>query len=609
MADNINMRHLSIFLLYLVLVFSCTRSNNSETTKVQIALPSAASSSKSSSPILQSKNLKSGSVGIAALPVANVELGISADEETYTDILPSGVTTGSYPINCYLVAAEGPEVNMQNNYCGLKNSDLEIQKTYKFGTFVGLRKSGDSLTIEVPTGKDRVFHVFGIYALDENECKDLSNDPNKRMLSYPYHLGTSQPTNLEGRDVDVVISLSNPTESMRVDDCNLNAPVVQKELANFITMGTRSFPYNAATKPITAGHTCEPLSFSLISNRNTLNFGALSEDTLYQLTLTDLNTSAKAPRDVYDSYSECALDLNAKSEFTIKKDRVSTGVWVRLVASDNANTQFDAIARSSVAESLPVSLRLSNTPVADIALDTNLPRRVAPEVCYPFTVYSKRVQGTPANLTTNRDIAVRVKSVPDGTSVAALIYTSLSDCSTSSVSTTSEVTIGASTIESAGPTYIKFNKPSDIESAAIIQLRPNGGSDTIFDTDIPLKYVEKAASSPKITRLEIRGPTNVLTPNVNCFPIELSLIDQLGAPFVPASSGFYSIDSTATSSGLTFYNEPTCSINPFTSFSAYQANTLSKVIYVRIAPNAGLKAISIKADLVISATYIFRVKE
>ena len=600
MTDNISMRNLTFVILISSFVFSCTRSNDSATTNVQITLP-VASSSASSTNSLQVK--KSNSIFAEIITPTPVETEL--DGESYLDIEPSGVTTGTFPINCYLAAVEGPEATMSHNYCGSKDASLVIQPTYKFGTYVGLRQSGQTLTLEVPTGKDRIVHLFGFHAVSLEECKLLAEDPSKQMLSHPYHLGKSEPVNLEGRDIEVVVNLVNPAATNKVDDCVFTELPAVRDLATHVALNTQVFPFNITTKPSASGVTCEPLNFSLISNTSTYKAGVLTSDSSYELVMMNLANSARASRVVYETYVECAADLNSKSSFQIKKERTNATVWVRLVAGDNVNTKFEARSLSSVGvEALPVELYITNQPTTQFVLDTNLPRRIVPGVCYPFIVYTKLIFGSAASVITTREIAVSVRT-SDGASQNNIIYPN-SSCGGPGET---NVEIPGTNSESS-LRYIKFENPADINELSKIELRPNVGTNPIVDTDIPIKYKDQAAASPTVSRVQIRGPSVVGQNGTACVPIQFSLLDQVDAPIVPTTNGNYIIESSRTSTDLLFYSNADCATGQilFDDNAVYLANRLSTVIYVKVTASSGLRVISIKANGVVSGAMSFRIK-
>lgn len=185
------MTKIFIFTLSVVLLMGCDRLKLEDTTKIQIQLPSA--------------------------PLTSAKTDVSASTSNSSPE-PTGFT-GAYPVNCYMVAAAGPEEAMSKNKCFSRDNVNPSFANRPVGIFVGAVPASGVVSIDVPSGRDRSIYLVGFHAADMSYCRDFKafGFP-EGTLSHPYFLGEKTGLELKaGATVD--ISLNASFNANNVLDC------------------------------------------------------------------------------------------------------------------------------------------------------------------------------------------------------------------------------------------------------------------------------------------------------------------------------------------------------------------------------------------------------
>lgn len=181
-----DIEYMKNILIFTCLVFcfqfflqGCTRAANTDSAKIQIMLPPE-------SAILNSK----------------------------INELSNGVTepTTHDEINCYLVFVGGPEKDLTVNACRVgKNSERNSSAppsggAFNFGIWKGGVAAGREISMEIPSGTDRVINLVGIKLPSSESCRDFKSLgwPEKNSMSNAYLLGTAGRVNLRAGDVTQV---------------------------------------------------------------------------------------------------------------------------------------------------------------------------------------------------------------------------------------------------------------------------------------------------------------------------------------------------------------------------------------------------------------------
>lgn len=166
-----------IFLTSVALFFiSCTRAGNSENAKIQIKLPDLQTS-------------YSGKVGTLSEPSKLADL------------------------NCFIVFVGGPEQDLQRNTCPTLGSSANgiPSRNINFGLLFGGFAPSSEISLELPSGNDRVLHLVGIRVSAPEICRDFKafGFPGKNESSKPFIIGTVDRLQLEpAKTIEVPIKMA-----------------------------------------------------------------------------------------------------------------------------------------------------------------------------------------------------------------------------------------------------------------------------------------------------------------------------------------------------------------------------------------------------------------
>lgn len=160
----------NIFFLPIIffLIQGCTRAANTDSSRIQIQLPSEST--------LSSKAL--GSISVA-------------EPETLDQI------------NCYGVFVGGPDESLRRNVCTLgtksESPSLRSGGVVFFGDWMAAVPAGKKFEMEVPSGVDRVIHLVGFKTDSADDCNDfkINGVPSEDKMSSAYLLGSVGRLNLK----------------------------------------------------------------------------------------------------------------------------------------------------------------------------------------------------------------------------------------------------------------------------------------------------------------------------------------------------------------------------------------------------------------------------
>lgn len=484
LPNSIYMKNRILLMFSMVSVLGCDRLKVDEQTKIQIQLPQAQS-------VMASKN---SVTTFGGRPV------------------PSGFT-GSTPINCYLVAAGGPEESMQRNICGRKDS-AGVAGTFvqrKIGPWVGAAPAGTAIGIDVPSGKDRVIYVVGFHAISEAACRDFRANgfPLDSEISYPYLMAEKGGLELKpGETKDLPLEVSFKEEN-RFDGCdgpdfpNHDGDGGGSSAPTRLVVAKEWFPYNSF-----ATDSCQ--SFDLVLQDDQGRHSSFSVPT--QVTPVVTNTGTSSPLTLYSNYQDCQASMNAVSAITIPAFMDRTQVAFKtpysptnLSVSINTITAPSALSVSGP-NSFPVIMGSSNS------FDLEGPYSVLPDICYPFDFKIKQIAGGPAYNGSNLTVTV------SGT--GASIFTSLADCN-SNTSARSSLSLSTGIINL--PVFLRM---SSTATEASFNFTASGFTPGT-------RVIHKGYGTNTPVALEVRG-FNQMSGINSCAtqPHEVYLVNQYHTPVV-----------------------------------------------------------------------------
>jgi len=498
LPKRIYMKNRILLLISMVSVLGCDRLKVDEQTKIQIQLPQAQN-------VMMSKN---SLTTLAGRPV------------------PSGFT-GATPINCYLIAAGGPEESMQRNTCGRKDSAGSVGAftQRKIGPWVGAAPAGSAIGIDVPSGKDRVIYVVGFHATSAAACRDFRTNgfPLDSELSDPYLMAEKGALELKpGETKDLPLEVSFKEEN-RFDGCDGpdfpdhdgNGDGGGSSTPTRLVVAKEWFPYNTF-----ATDNCQ--SFDLIFRDEQGRHSSFSVPTQVTPSVADAGTST--PLTVYSNYQDCQASINSVSAITIPAFTDRTQVVFKTPASEtNINVAISSITAPTALTvtgpaSFPVIMGSNNT------FDLEGPYSVLPDICYPFDFKLKQILGGPGYNGSTLTAAL--------VGTGASIFTSLADC-TSNTSAQSSLTFGM--YSTSIPVYLRMSSAATDASFTFTSSGYTPGT----------RVIRKGHGTNTPVALEVRG-FNQMSGLNTCSgqPHEVYLVNQYHTPVVATTAVPVSLSAT-----------------------------------------------------------------
>ncbi len=486
-----------IFTVSIVLFAACDRPKINESTKIQIQLPEVPKISSS----------------VAAL-------GANAPD-------PSGFT-GATPINCYLIAAGGPEQNMSKNSCFSKGGINTSLVGKRVGFFVGAAPAGGTMSIDVPSGKERSIYVVGFYAPDIASCRDFKTYgfPNG-SLSDPFLLG--EQNNLELKPGET-LSLNIPVTYNSQNRIDCTGPDFPGSSGNVIptklSLNKDWFPYDA-----TVENSCQSVGVRLVNDQN--REGTMAVSVTIQATVN------ANPLLMYPDYQTCIASGATISSIVMPPNTYGLQIVFK---SPLATTPLLSLIATSSSLAPSAQMNLANAVATTKGINLDGPRSILPGLCYPYNVLLMSYSGAAISETTLTSMNYNAGS--------GFNFYSNGSCST----VLSTLNIPAFT--SSYPVFGKINVGSGISG---LNLTMTGYAASALNI-----YEGSGGSTP--TFLEVRGD-NMGPANGICYakPYRASLFNESRAAvtaaaalpfnFVNASVNFdFHSDSSCTSliSGSSF---------------------------------------------------------
>jgi hypothetical protein len=560
------MKKLILLLISYFTLSSCERAMKSDTTKLTLVVPASQTDVLSTQKFVKSLNL-----GL---------LSTETNENQYNEIFPTGFTTvsGTTPINCYLVTVTAPEDFMNINYCGVDRG-AGVERDLTFGTYVGLVRSNSEIVLNVPTGKNRKVMLFGFHVSDITECKDLRNNPQKNLMSFPYYVGSSERIDLDGSDKIVNVQLETPADSNRQDSCNIEAGSPFVSEATHTVYNDTLFPYNKLRIPNTVGFTCEELRFSFYNTPANFTVSSFLYEDRFVLQVGDGVSFTN--RVTYGNYNSCASDTSQLSEERVYPTKISKNVWARFTLSDSWINQvrFVSLNRTDITATVkPVSL--VSTPAASYSFDLlGLPTKLLNGQCYPFRVAIRNLFGELPTVIASSTLTIVPKFPSAGTAVG-MTY---SDPGCSSI--LPNITMGSNQSLSA-PVYIKLEVATPTQELGVLEVTKLTGDAGLLAYNVPFRVVHQATTTPVLSKIFLTGfssGNNIVLNGVDrCVPVAVIFQDQNGLPVLTTAADNIEFLPPPESdlSGVSLYGDQTCSSNLNTGSLSIGAGKVSYVFFL-----------------------------
>lgn len=489
------MKNHVLLIVALFAVVGCDRLKLDEQTKIQIQLPGSASS-------LSSK-VETSFVGLSPIP--------------------SGMT-GDLPINCYLIAASGPEPELRRNICQRKDG-TNVFAPRHVGPWVGAAPAGTAIAIDVPSGKDRVIFVVGFHATSVTACRDFKANgfPGHAEISDPYLVGEAGNLELKpGETKDLPLNVSFNPEN-RFDGCDgpdfpdhsgpgMPAPTQ-------IHIAKEWFPYGKFV-----ADRCQ--SFDLVLKDDQGRHASFPVG----IDVTPEVLSLGSPLTLYSSHQDCASSVNPLSaKLTIPpfSDRIQVA-FKTPISTGNIDLNVKNIMAPNPLLVMGAG-SFSTFLYSDNSIDLDGPWSILPDVCYPFDLKLRQMGGNDG-------------SNPSGTTVSfsgasgISIFSTLSDCQANSASITS-VLLPSAIINK--PIFVKMNGVSGDVALTMSSLS------FISST----KLIRKGYGTAIATGVAIDGFNQFTGTTCANQPHRVFLVNQYHTPVLQSTSVSVSLSGTR----LNFY--------------------------------------------------------
>lgn len=359
------MKNIFLYPLLIVLVAGCDRLAKDNSAKIQIQLPTAASVSS-----------KIETYGYGTQPIPDGLSGVA------------GVNT---PINCYIIAYSGPEAELIRNTCTRDDGS----KKFNIGQWAGGITPGETVALDVPSGKNRTFYVIGVHAAP-GYCKDFkAGFPEDDLLSKPYILGKVEGVTLnagETKELPIPVAFST-TEYF--DDC-VGPDFPSKNgggnggtiTPTAIKLSKDYFPYGNFTQ-----YTCQSVDVSLVDSMG--RTGSLPHSVSFSV--INLAGSFQA----YATMADCGAGTPSLTQVTIPANTYHTNFVVKPSTGSSISFEAASISSATALSSLPLTAPViySNDPTFEV----DAPHSILPGSCYRVQMNNKLANNSfnPPSVNTN----------------------------------------------------------------------------------------------------------------------------------------------------------------------------------------------------------------
>lgn len=542
------MKNHVILLLSVVGVLGCDRLKVDEQAKIQINLPQAQS-------VLSAKSV----AAFSGRPV------------------PTGFT-GNMPINCYLIAAGGPEADLQKNLCGRKDSAGKISGSSSFaprkiGPWIGAAPAGTALSIDVPSGKDRVIYVVGFHALTAADCRDFRTYgfPDNEM-SNPYLVGEKGGLELkpgETKDLPIEVSFNSANE---FDSCQ--GPDFPEDSHNGggstptqLVVVKDHFPYNTFNR--SGG--CE--SVDLIVKSASGSHAQFTTPTNFTVSAAQsINGGAEVATATFATWEHCQANSSATISFVLPAYKDRMPIYIKtdsLVDYVKVNPTFPLPVLS------PNSFLTVDSSVK--LLDLEGPSYLVPGFCYPMTFKGKYIHGS---------MAMDYASVSYSSGVK--IYDTQALCESGSTPLTGSL----SYLSGPRSAYVKIDSTAAAKESVILNTTDSGG---IVTTSLT-KNIYRGSGTNTASATFIAGMNQIPASTCATTAHEVTLANNHGFPIVATAPT--PVTLTGSDSSVEFYDSPSCGGTLYSTLNVtIPAGSYSAKFYLKVNQANSVKTVTSASSL------------
>ena len=468
-------------------------------------------------------------------------------------------------INCYAVMVGGPagEPTLNRTRCEVVTvaTTLSGTETIETKTVVGNRQVGmirglvpsnGIISLEVPTGNDRVFSLVGFKASPITSCLGFT-DPNINLdlVSNPILLGTTGGVNLTGGGAVNTVNIQMQSVSGSIANNNQigecygpDNPGSSKIIPTRAKLTKNSFP-----KDVLVANSCNAIDVEFVDNlgRN----GELPVSAVVSLSYITRDASGTQNSggnfyDFYNSQAECSSNAPTVPSLPIQAKARSRQVWIKTVSATTVSYQLEPDVFASGTKLFEGDHRIfpsypSHIPI--ISFDFFGPRRVLADTCYKMSARIVSTSGTASASSTSYSYQVEHLLAGNFIDTGASFYTGDNNEGNYICNESNKINHGASSTALISDSvinrpyfFVKYSSNSSYRQTSL-GLTPLTSGTLSVSAPLLLRGVhpiEVITGNAVPARLFINGPNQIKSNDcANYYQVQIA--NTLGAA-VPASS-------------------------------------------------------------------------
>ena len=357
----------------------------------------------------------------ANVTITMPDLSNNSIAESVSAQMNSSVSTPTQlsDINCYAVMVGGPaneselnrtrcEIVTVSSTAGVSGTKIVVENR-NVGMIRGLVPSNGTISLDVPSGTDRVFSLIGFKASPVTSCVGFT-DPNVNLdlVSDPILLGTTSRVNLTGGVLNnVTIQMQSVSGSIasnyQIGECyGPDNPGTSRIVPTHAILTKNNFPSN-----VLAANQCNSIDVEFVDAAGRMGdipvsaYVRLSHD-IRDASGTSIAGLGGQGYDLYNSFSDCNSSVNATDYISITEKSRSRQIWLRAVSETAVYYDFDphvtAAATSSATQVLTnVEKTFNSYSNSSLALEIFGTQRVLPDTCYKMLANLKYLSNQSAS--------------------------------------------------------------------------------------------------------------------------------------------------------------------------------------------------------------------
>lgn len=493
-------------------------------------------------------------------------------EDDWSSIVPTGITTGDYPINCYAVMVSGPESYLRESTCGRKTavsqsgtSGSSMIPLFQFGPWAGgvyaAAGNSTSVQLEVPAGSDRVFRLIGFHALTPEACTDFKTQEIKASeLSKPHIIGVADRVALAPGETATITIVQTLKSEDWFDDCEFKDVKSEPKLQQAELVGIKmvsGITDNAIETLLTTApmnsFKCEMYRFNLLDKY----YRPANHDEEIIVGVNgcmnvegDPDCELTVPVTTYVTYNNCITEVAGTGQQTFKMGKGDREQY-RWIRSPKYGSAFDRVHNAylqATATLNGVELKKAKADkflireLTDKFVKIDGPKSLIKDGCYKYTATYSAYNGNSQTSGTLNSVELWAEDSVGNTNITSSNLFADSSCSSSYV-------LPAATTWTATDFYIK--------APSVQKLRLKVQADTSTFTDSSELVITSRSGTLSNRRLRFVGPST-LDSGVCRGPFSIQVLNENGSAIISTAANNISL-KLKDSSPIDFYSSSGCS--------------------------------------------------